>query len=232
MSDAPLRIHVATRSSEARPRLPLGAADGSATVHSAYRSAVNVATPDGLLTIASEAVGGLPNGIVADLGPDFRALGIRPGMAVRTVDGWLLIPGLDLRLDLASARAWSPRIRPSGDDATEARATWRRRSAPTRAVARRFARAGGVAGLLGSGSAPDHGMGLDVSERARPILTAVAGALAAGDRPAAAASARGLIGLGPGLTPAAARALCEALANEVLPAGYRLSWLQELPAAK
>jgi multidrug efflux pump subunit AcrB len=38
--------------------------------------------------------------------------------------------------------------------------------------------------------------------------------------------------LGPGLTPAEARALCEATARDLLPAGYHLSWLQELPAAK
>jgi multidrug efflux pump subunit AcrB len=35
--------------------------------------------------------------------------------------------------------------------------------------------------------------------------------------------------LGPGLSPAAARALCDHLAAEVLPAGYRLDWLRELP---
>lgn len=207
MSDAPPWTHVATRSSEARPRLPIGVVDGSATVHSAYRSAFNISTPAGLLTIASEAVGGLPNGIVADLGPDFRALGIRPGLAVEAVDRTLRIPGIDLRLDLAPAVAWSPRIRSTGDDAALARARWRRRRAATWVAARRFARAGGVAGLLGSGWALDHGMGLDVSERARPILAAVADALADGDRPAAAASARGLIGLGPGLTPSGDDAL-------------------------
>jgi RNA polymerase sigma factor (sigma-70 family) len=38
--------------------------------------------------------------------------------------------------------------------------------------------------------------------------------------------------LGPGLSPAAARALCEGIAAEVLPAGYRLVWLRELPRAE
>jgi hypothetical protein len=38
--------------------------------------------------------------------------------------------------------------------------------------------------------------------------------------------------LGPGLSPAAARALCEAAARDLLPAGYQLGWLQDLPAAE
>ncbi len=38
--------------------------------------------------------------------------------------------------------------------------------------------------------------------------------------------------LAPGVSPAAARALCEALAAEVLPTGYRLNWLHDLPTAE
>jgi multidrug efflux pump len=38
--------------------------------------------------------------------------------------------------------------------------------------------------------------------------------------------------LEPGLSPAVARLLCEALAAEVLPAGYRLSWLREVARAE
>ena len=33
----------------------------------------------------------------------------------------------------------------------------------------------------------------------------------------------------PGISPAEARTLCEKLAADVLPAGYRLKWLREMP---
>ena len=103
MRDASDRVHVATRTSDSRPDLRAAGSGRRATVHSCFRSALNIATPDGLLTIVSEAVGGLPNGIVADLGADFRALGIADGM---TVDGdarRLDIPNADLRIDLSAA---------------------------------------------------------------------------------------------------------------------------------
>lgn len=187
--------------SERRPRLAADRSRPSALVHSCFRSALNIATPDGLLTIGSEALGGLPNGIVADLGPDLRALGVKVGM---TVDGdavRLSIPEVGLRLDLAGATTWSPCIYPPDDGATRAGARWRQRSAATRALALECAADGGLAGLLEASRAVGRPASLDVTESARPILKALAGALADGDRPTAARWARGLIGLGPGLTP-------------------------------
>ena len=201
MSDAVTWSHVATRLSDGRPRLVPGEAGASALVHSCFRSAVNITTPDGLLTIASEAVGGLPNGIVADLAPDFRALGIRAGMTVEAGDTDLFIPGIGLRLDLAGAVVWSPRIPPPSDGVNPAGARWRQRSAATRARALQDARAGGLAGLLGTAMASRPASSVDVTARARPVLMALADALVQGDRSAASKSARGLIGLGPGLTP-------------------------------
>lgn len=201
MSDAPTWSHVATRSSDGRPRLGPSAARASARVHSCFRSAVNITTPDGLLTIASETVGGLPNGIVADLGPDFRALGIRTGMTVEADETGLFIPGIGLRLHLAGAVAWSPRIRPPSDGVSQAAARWRQRSAATHARTLEDARAGGLAGLLGTTTASRPAGPVDVTDRARPVLIALAGALAQGDRSAASRLALGLIGLGPGLTP-------------------------------
>lgn len=196
------RVHaVATRISERRPRLAAGRNGSSARVHSCFRSALNIATPDGLLTVASEALGVLPNGIVADLGPDFRALGIRVGMAVEGNAVRLSIPDVGFRLDIAGATTWSPRILPSGDGAIRTAARWRQRSAPTRALALERAVEGGLAGLLETSPARGRPRSLDVTELARPILRALAGALADGDRPAAARWAHGLIGLGPGLTP-------------------------------
>ena len=201
MSDAVTWSHAATRLSDGRPRLASGEDGASARVHSCFRSAVNITTPDGLLTIASEAVGGLPNGIVADLAADFRELGIRAGMTVEAGDRALFIPGIGLRLDLAGAVVWSPRIPPPGDGFNQAGARWRQRSQAARACTLLDARAGGLAGLLGTTMASRPAGSVDVTERARPVLMALVRALVKGDRSAASESARGLIGLGPGLTP-------------------------------
>ena len=76
-------------------------------VHGVYRSALNLTGSDGqLITIALEAVGGLPHGIlVHDVG-DFRALAIAPGMTATMGDGSITI-GRALRVDLSDARPWS-----------------------------------------------------------------------------------------------------------------------------
>jgi hypothetical protein len=165
-------------------------------VQSVYRSAVNIRTPDGLLTLASPAGGGLPNGILADLGADWRTLGVEPGMAVTATDGEIRVPDAGLAIRIAAAPRWSPRFRTSPGAVELASARWRRRTGAAALVARARASGAGLAGLLGGGRPDDAGpaIGRRVVERLVP-------ALRSGDRGAAARHARELIGLGPGLTP-------------------------------
>ena len=175
------------------------------SVQSVYRSVVNVTTADGLLTVASPAAGGLPNGMLADLGPDWRAIGVHPGMVVRADDATITVPGAGLEIRFEAAPRWSPRFpAPAGatDVGTE---RWRRRAAATRRIAQARASSGGLGPLLGGARRAealavrdDRSVIIDV---ARPVLTRLALALETGDRDDAARAAAQLIGLGPGLTP-------------------------------
>ncbi len=167
-------------------------------VHSVYRSVVNITAADGLLTVASPDGGGLPNGIQADLGPDWRAIGVQRGMVV-TADDWIVrVPdaGLEIRFD--AAPRWSPRFAPPASVAHVATARWHRRAATTRTIAQARASGAGLGALLSAGR-PDDAAGY--VQVARPALARLVLALEAGDRNAAAVAATRLIGLGPGLTP-------------------------------
>lgn len=178
-------------------------------VHSVFRSALNISWPNGLLTIVPRSGGGLPNGIIAELGPDFRSL-IREGMAVRVdVDG-LRIEGPGLAIDLRHAASWSPRLGTPMGGTDVAAARWRARSRPTREIAAAVAErdgataSGGLRPLLRQGpGAADLG----TASRAGAILAELESAVAAADRAGATAAARRLIGLGPGLTPSGDDAL-------------------------
>ena len=191
--------------SDAVPRRIAQAGRASVRVHSIYRSVVNLTTADGLLTVASPEAGGLPNGITADLGPDWRMIGLQPGMVVHASAACVRVPAAGLEIRLDAAARWSPRFRSSDEVAGTAMARWRRRAVATRAIARVRASAGGFGPLLGKGSAHDDRLG--TVDLARPIVADLVAALGAGDRSAAARVAIGLIGLGPGLTPSGDDAL-------------------------
>jgi hypothetical protein len=193
-----LRIHRASTVSDTVPRRIAHAGVDPIRVQSVYRSVVNVSTADGLLTIASPEGGGLPNGILADLGPDWREIGLQSGMSALANGGAIRVPdaGLEIRFDRATR--WSPRLRSSADAADTAAARWRRRAGATRAVARGRASAAGFGALLREDAAHDP---LGILGVARPILSELAVALEAGDRTRAAGVAARLVGLGPGLTP-------------------------------
>jgi uncharacterized protein DUF2877 len=193
-----LRIHRASNVSDAVPRR-IARAGIDARVQSVYRSVVNITTADGLLTVASPETGGLPNGVLADLGPDWRMSGLQRGMVVHASDANIEVPEACLGIQLNGALRWSPRFPSSGEVADVAAATWRRRAARTQAIARARASARGFGVLLHEGAThDDDGWIADV---ARPILGELVVALEAGDRRSAAEVATGLIGLGPGLTP-------------------------------
>lgn len=181
-----IRLH-ASRTSTAAP-LP-AAGGGPSVVHSVHRSVLNLSTPEGLLVIASEEAGGLPNGILVPRGPDFRALRLAPGDDVALEAGAIRV-GRALVVDLAAAVAWSP-VLPATARPSETAARWRHRSARAHRLALSYGDARGLAALPGAVTA----------------LHAVTRAIAARDRSAATRSARPLVGLGPGLTPSGDDAL-------------------------
>ncbi len=192
------RIHRASNVSDAVPRRIAHAGDDVLRVQSIYRSVVNITTADGLLTVASPEGGGLPNGIVVDLGPDWRAIGLHPGMVVHATDANVRVPdaGLEIRFD-ASPR-WSPRFRSPAEGAAVARACWRRRTLAAWTIAQARASTRGFGALLRDDVPKDPVGTVDV---ARPIVARLIVALETGDRSVAAEVAAHLIGLGPGLTP-------------------------------
>ena len=134
-------MHPASLMSDAVPRRIAHAGRDPILVHSIYRSVVNLSTADGLLTIASRDAGGLPNGILADLGPDWRTIGLRAGMVVHASDASVRVPDVGLEIGLDDAPRWSPRFASPGELAGAATLGWGRRAAATRAIAR--ARASG-----------------------------------------------------------------------------------------
>lgn len=171
-------------------RLRLAAlVERGAVIHSTFRSAVNIATPEGLLTIVAAGSGAVPNGIMLRTAPDLGAVGLRTGMTVRGADDSLTVPQASLVVDLRGAHGWSsrlPLIR--NDDAAD---RWLVRSGTVHAIARDRLVPGGLASI----------------ELARPRLRRLGASLARADRRAAIRAADGLIGLGPGLTPSGDDAL-------------------------
>jgi uncharacterized protein DUF2877 len=194
----PLRIHRASNVSDAVPRRIGDAAAGAMRVQSVYRSVVNISTADGLLTIASPEGGSLPNGILANLGPDWRAIGVHRGMIVYADDRGIRVPDAGLEIQFRAAPVWSPRFPKAAGPAHEGTARWSRRAGATRTIARSRASAGGFGPLLSGGVPDDPARILEV---ARPVVARLVLALEAGDRSGAAVAAASLIGLGPGLTP-------------------------------
>jgi hypothetical protein len=193
-----VRVYRASTISDAVPRRIALAGVDPLRVQSIYRSVVNIATADGLLTVAWTEGGGLPNGILADLGRDWRAIGLQPGMVVVAGDAEIRVPDAGLEIQFAGASRWSPRLHAPAVGADAAAARWGRRTAATRTIARAHASAGGFGPLLGEEVAHEPDGYLDV---ARPMLACLIVALEAGDRSRAAEAATRLIGLGQGLTP-------------------------------
>jgi len=193
-----LRVHRASNVSDAVPRRIAHAGIDALRVQSVYRSVVNITTADGLLTVASPEGGGLPNGILADLGPDWRAVGLYPGMVVSASDASVRVPDAGLEIQFDAASRWSPRLQSSAEAADAATARWGRRTAAARTIAQARGSAGGFGALLRDDVFHDP---VGILGVARPILAELVVALEAGDRRLAAEVATRLIGLGPGLTP-------------------------------
>jgi hypothetical protein len=199
LATPPTRTRIATRMSDSVPGRIAAGALAPAVVHGVYRSVVNISMRDALLSIASPANGGLPNGVLVDLGRDFRTLGLRPGMAVIATEGRIRVPAAALEIDLGEAIHWSPRLAPPQDGPPLAAHRWRRRADVAWTIARARGTRGGLGALLWSDVRPPDDLG--VVKRAGPILDRLRAALLAGDPRATVLAAWGLIGLGPGLTP-------------------------------
>jgi hypothetical protein len=193
-----LRIHRASNVSDVVPRRIARAGADELRIHGVYRSVVNIATADGILTVAAPDGGGLPNGILVDLGDDWRAIGLCPGMVACASEVDIRVPDIGLEIQFGAAPRWSPRFRSSGTAAGMTLGRWARRSAATRTIAQGRATAAGFGGLLGAEITHDP---VGILEDARPIVAGLTRSLEVGDRIGAAAWAARLIGLGPGLTP-------------------------------
>lgn len=172
------------------------------TVMAVYRAAIYVRPDDGteLVTLALDDVGGLPGGVGLHGVGTLLDLGVLHGGRVLVVDRWLTIGSEQVRIDLAEAATWSPRLPPA------ARCVPGPRLDATLAVARRLAAAhapGRGFGRLLRPPEPADSRLVDVPflAVAAPRIADLGEALAADDRGAAGVAARGLIGLGIGLTP-------------------------------
>lgn len=185
------RTYVATRIGDPLFALTAGVDHRPAHVHSVFRSAINLTSAGELVPIVRAEAGGLPNGIlVADL-PESWTDGVRVGMEVVLNGATAQISDAGLVIRLEAARRWSARI-PCADGRR-----WPARSSVVHALARRQVRATGERTAAG----PAAMAGLMTIPAARERLAAVSRAIDGADRRGAAAAARSLIGLGPGLTP-------------------------------
>jgi hypothetical protein len=104
---SPLRRFAATRISQAIEgdvRVP----GAGGTVEGVHRCAVNVRWGTGLLTVAHESMGGLPNGIGVDPPIALDQIGIVPGMRVESDGAALRVPGASIAIVLAGAASWPP----------------------------------------------------------------------------------------------------------------------------
>lgn len=158
-------------------------AAGPIVVHSVFRAAINLIGPDGLLTIARADVGGLSGGVLIDDVTDLRDLGPRPAMVVRLDRDAIRIPAAGVAVDLRAAARWDPGLRPRPSASAGRR--WSARSPMVAQIVARLPTTPGLARVAA----------------ADPYLANLAASIRHGDRPAAAGAARGLVGLGPGLTP-------------------------------
>ena len=198
-------MHTASSVSDAVPGRIARALPASLQVHSIFRSVVNISTADGLLTIASPEAGGLANGVLVDIGRDWRSLGLEPGMPVRADFVLVRVPDADLEIRLDAAPRWSPRFPLAEEVGGTGTARWRRRATATRVIASARVSAGGFGALLREDAT--HRDPFRTVDVARPIIADLIVALETGDPSAAARIAVGLIGLGPGLTPSGDDAL-------------------------
>lgn len=159
-------------------------------VHSVFERVVNLQRAGGdLFTIAVCDLDDAPNTLRVEAS-DFSGYGVMPGDVVRSLDGAVAV-GDRTAIRIEDAQAWEPRLPryPMRDE--------RLRDQVARVRAR-------LRSPCVTGNVPDAGS-TDTVRRMTALLqrhaTQLCDALARGDINCAGAAARGLVGLGPGLTP-------------------------------
>ncbi len=191
---------VATDYSRAvRPMFEQSTCAGS--IHSVFHRAVNVAIGGTMLSFLSSELPHMPNGV--RLRPALMEVLVQvllPGMEVWVGDGRLLIPDCDFSLCLPEAAPWEPRPDIEGY-------SWQREmvSQHERLLARYLAdrpQRGGLAVLVGTLLLGQAVQEMPMARMALPKLRLLARAAWRQDMAGVEEAARGLAGLGPGLTPA------------------------------
>jgi len=86
----------------------LRAAGWNGIVETVHRSAVNIRWGPGLLTLAQESTGGLPNGILLDAPIALDQVGLAGGMLAVGDGAVLRVPAASLEVSLRGADTWSP----------------------------------------------------------------------------------------------------------------------------
>jgi hypothetical protein len=145
-----------------------------------------------MLTIAIDAVGGCPTGLLVRA-DDLRRFGVAAGMDVIADSAGWHIPGAGLVIDRASAIVWDPALPSSTRLTADAELT--RRAGMTRSLVDALARPGGL------WPCRDRRTDDAWATAARPVIRELSTALVAGDGDTAADAASRLVGLGVGLTP-------------------------------
>ncbi len=168
------------------------------SVVSVHRSAINARCGPRILTIALDAVGGLPNGLsVSSLIPLDRT-DVRPGMAVLADGSSVSIPAASLAISLSTATGWSPTIAVlSQPSACERSALAARALELAAANAPRI----GLGPLLIALAAGLSSSATRLVETTAAALANLIEALQAGQVARAVERAVPLVGLGPGATP-------------------------------
>jgi hypothetical protein len=191
-----MRRFCATRISEAiGPKLRVPGWEG--IVESVHRSAVNIRSENGLLTLAHESMGGLPNGILLDATAALDEVGLAAGMRALGHGAALRVPAASLHLSLSGAETWSPAM-----PVVRGLSPRQRLLRAERAVnlAADHAPRVGLGPLLVGMSGGQALVG-SLGRAAAASLAAVIRALRSRSPSRAIAAAFPLVGLGPGATP-------------------------------
>jgi hypothetical protein len=169
-------------------------------VHSVFPGALNLAFDQGLVTLVRPSAGMPPNGILLDQEVDVATLGLRPGALVRIDHQAVWDNQGRLVVDLRGARPWSPVVEPG---ACRPRPLPQVMRPLTEALARTPV-SGGLSALLHL-FAQDEEAPMDALPRtcaaASPAIRRVMDGARTDSLDLALDGARGLIGLGEGLTP-------------------------------
>ena len=192
----PMRRLSATRISQAIGA-GLGVRGWDGIIESVHRSAVNIRRENGLLTLAHESMGGLPNGILLDATAALDQIGLAGGMRVLGDGAAIRIPAAWLNVSLSGADPWSPAM-----PVVRGLSRTKRQTRAERALrlAADHAPCVGLGPLLvgmACGQAPVGSLGRAVAAS----LAAVIRALRSRSPDRAIAAAFPLVGLGPGATP-------------------------------